>query len=143
MSGVIVPDLPPDHAGELKAALVKSGIDTIFMVTPNLSPERIEAVTAQTSGFVYMVSVLGITGERSSMPDIGEFAARLRSRTDLPLALGFGISTPEQAKAAVRQVDGVIVGSALIRRLGEHAGREAAAAREFCAELLREMRGDE
>lgn len=142
VSGLIVPDLPPDHAGELKVALAESGIDMVFMVTPNLPSERIEEVAAQTSGFVYMVSVLGITGERNSMPDIEEFAARLRSCTTLPLALGFGISTPEQAKLAARQVDGVIVGSALIRHLGEHAGREVAAAREFCADFLREMRGD-
>jgi tryptophan synthase alpha chain len=132
VSGVIAPDLPPEHSDELQAALESVGIALVFMVTPNLPEERIKTVVTRSTGFIYMVSVLGITGERREMPDMDKLTKCVRRHTNLPIALGFGISTPMQARTAALSTDGVIIGSALIRSLSEHPGAEADAARAFC-----------
>lgn len=116
IGGVIVPDLPPDMAGEWLEAS-RDLVDTVFLVAPTSTPERLETVGARSSGFVYCVSTTGITGERSELPPLlAETVARVREHTTLPVAVGFGISTPEQAAAVARIADGVVVGSAIVKR---------------------------
>ena len=134
-SGFIIPDLPPEEAGELQALCQQHGLDFVLLLPPNSSEARIRYVTEQSHGFVYLVSVLGITGERAALPvELAEFVARVRAQTEKPLAVGFGISTPEQAAAIGDLADGVIVGSALIKAVGQ-ADDPVAAARGFVAGL--------
>jgi tryptophan synthase alpha chain len=115
-------------------------LDLVFLLPPNSSDERVRFVAGQSSGFVYLVSVLGITGERQSLPiELAQFVERVRVHTDKPLAVGFGISTPDQAAAVGQVADGVIVGSALIKAAGQ-ADNPAAAAREFVLELKDALR---
>lgn len=131
VSGFIIPDLPPEEASDLQALCQQHGLDLIFLLPPNSSEERIRFVTGQCSGFVYLVSVLGITGERDRLPAaLKEFVGRVRAQTEKPLAVGFGISTPEQAAAVGEVADGVIVGSALIKATGQ-SENPVEAAREF------------
>ncbi len=113
--GLIVPDLPPEEAGELKDAAARHGLAMIFLVAPTSTPERLAIVAANSTGFLYLVSVAGVTGARQGLPvDLGAFVARCRAATRLPIAVGFGIAGPEQARAVAKLADGVIVGSALI-----------------------------
>jgi len=134
-SGFIVPDLPPEEAGELQAFCRQYDLDLMFLLPPNSSAERIRFVTDQCTGFVYLVSVLGITGEREALPvELTQFVARVRAQTDKPLAVGFGISTPEQAAAVGGIADGVIVGSALVKAAGQ-ADDPVRAARNFVGGL--------
>ncbi len=129
VSGVIVPDLPPDMAGPWLAA--SAGIDTVFLAAPTSTPERLAKVGAMSSGFVYCVSTAGVTGERSELPaELGELVARVKAATSLPVAVGFGVSTPEQARTVARIADGVVVGSAIVRRQ-----RDSVELRAFVAEL--------
>lgn len=116
-AGVIVPDLPLEESTEVRQTLAAHGVYLIQMVTPNLDDARIAGMARVADGFIYVVSVLGVTGARAEVPDVAALAARVRRFTTLPLALGFGISTPGQAQQAQQHVDGVIVGSALIRSL--------------------------
>jgi tryptophan synthase alpha chain len=130
-SGFIIPDLPPEEAGKMQSKCHQRGLDLVFLLPPNSSDERVRFVAGQSTGFVYLVSVLGITGERKSLPQaLAQFVERVRAHTDKPLAVGFGISTPDQAAAVGQVADGVIVGSALIKAAGQ-ADDPAAAAREF------------
>ena len=95
--GVIVPDLPPDMAGPWLAA--SAGIDTVFLAAPTSTPERLAKVGEMSRGFVYCVSTTGVTGERSELPaELAELVARVKAATSLPVAVGFGVSTPEQAR---------------------------------------------
>lgn len=119
-SGFIIPDLPPEEAGELQKLCQTHGLDLVFLLPPNSAVERIRFVAQQSSGFVYLVSVTGITGARQALPaELAEFVARVRAHTDKPLAVGFGISTPQQAAAVGQVANGVIVGSALLKAVGE------------------------
>ncbi len=114
--GFIIPDLPPDEAAPLQTLCKQNDMGLNFLLAPNSPEERIKFVTEQTTGFVYLVSVTGITGARQELPkDLQEFTARVRTYTDKPIAVGFGISTPEQARAVGKIADGVIIGSALIK----------------------------
>ena len=114
--GFIIPDLPPDEAAVLQTLCKNSDLALIFLIAPNSPDERIKLVTEQSTGFVYLVSITGITGAREELPqDLQEFASRVRTFTDKPIAVGFGISTPEQARAVGEFADGVIIGSALIK----------------------------
>ena len=118
-----MPDLPPEEGTELSSACRKHGLSVIFLVAPTSTAKRIELVNRHTTGFVYCVSLTGVTGARGELADgVNEFMAQVRSRTDRPLGLGFGISSPEQALEASRLADGVIVGSAIINVMEEHAG---------------------
>lgn len=127
-SGFIVPDLRPEDAGELQAYARRHGLDVVFLLPPNCSEARIRFVAGQSSGFVYLVSVTGITGARAHLPEeLAGFVARVRTQTAKPLAVGFGISTPEQAAAVGEIADGVIAGSALVRTVREAADPLAAA----------------
>jgi len=115
-AGVIVPDLPPEEAGQFAAACAREGLALIFFLAPTSSPARIKQVAAQARGFIYLVSVTGVTGARDALPpELGAFVARVRAQTDVPLVLGFGISRAEQVRELTGLVDGFIVGSALVR----------------------------
>lgn len=117
-NGVVLPDLPLEEADEFARAAVDRDFKTILLVSPTTSPTRAERIVKLCSGFVYVVSIVGITGARADLPDdLATILARLRSMTDLPLCVGFGVSTPEQVKAVAAVADGVIVGSALVRCL--------------------------
>jgi tryptophan synthase alpha chain len=114
--GIIVPDLPPEEAPLLADACAREGLALIFFLAPTSSPARIALVARQATGFIYLVSVTGVTGARRELPpDLTEFIGRVRAATDRPLVLGFGISQPEQARAMNGLVDGFIVGSALVK----------------------------
>ena len=129
VSGVIVPDLPPDMAGPWLAA--SAGIDTVFLAAPTSTPERLAKVGTMSGGFVYCVSTTGVTGERSELPaELAGLVARVKAATPLPVVVGFGISTPEQARAVARLADGVVVGSAIVRQQ-----RDISELREFVADL--------
>lgn len=125
MDGIILPDVPFEEKEEFAPVCEKYGIDFISLIAPT-SNERIEMIAREAKGFVYCVSSLGVTGERSSITtDVGEMVALVRRATDIPAAIGFGISTPAQARDMARLSDGAIVGSAIVRIIGEH-GRDAA-----------------
>jgi len=139
VSGFIIPDMPPDEAKEMKKFCEKHDLDFIFLLAPNSSDERIRLVTRLSSGFVYLVSVLGITGERDALPvALAGFVERVRGLTKKPLAVGFGISTPEQAAGVGKIADGVIVGSALIKTVGQ-SDSPADAARGFVENLKKAL----
>jgi tryptophan synthase alpha chain len=118
VDGVIIPDLPPEEAGELLGASEGLGLDLIFLVAPTSSEKRIRLISKVTRGYIYYVSVTGTTGMRRSLaPDLKPAVLRIREHTDLPIVVGFGISTPDQAEAARSLADGVIIGSALIAHI--------------------------
>lgn len=143
IDGLIVPDLPPEESDELRAALRSQGIDAIFLLPPTLDDGRARFVAQRSSGFLYLVSLTGVTGARDRLPpDLASFVARVREMTGLPLAVGFGISTPAQAAQVARVADGVIVGSALIRAIGA-SDDPVAAASSFVAGLRMGMEGGE
>jgi tryptophan synthase alpha chain len=127
--GLIVPDLPPEEARTLAAAAAASGLALIYFLAPTSNQRRVGQVIGLANGFIYMVSVTGITGARSSIRgDLAEFVAQLKERTEVPVAVGFGISTPEQARVVGSFADGVIVGSALINVVAGSSDQAAAAA---------------
>jgi len=120
IEGVIIPDLPPEEAGFWIKEARRVEIATIFLTTPTSSPERIKLVNRFSRGFIYHVSVTGVTGTRSRLP--GELASTVRQikeYTNKPVAVGFGLSNPEQAKEVSRYADGIIVGSAIIKIMEE------------------------
>jgi tryptophan synthase alpha chain len=132
-AGMIVPDLPHDEATGLRAACDERGLALVPLAAPNTPPERLAAIGADARGFVYTVSLTGTTWERSALPpELGQTVERVRAATDVPVAVGFGISTGEQARAVGDVADGVIVGSRIVRAAGE-GGPEAV--REIVAEL--------
>jgi tryptophan synthase alpha chain len=129
ISGVIVPDLPPDMAPMWLS--VSEGLDTVFLAAPTSTPERLAKVGEMSRGFVYCVSTTGVTGERAELPtELAALVARVKGSTSLPVAVGFGVSTSAQAGLVARSADGVVVGSAFVRRqsdLSELAGSAASA----------------
>ncbi len=120
IDGLIVPDLPPEEGGELEEAGQEAGLDLIYLLAPTSDDNRIRAVAGRSRGFVYLVSLTGVTGARNTLPaDLSGFVQRVRRCTDNPLCVGFGISTPEQAKEVTQFADGVIVGSRIMQILDE------------------------
>jgi tryptophan synthase alpha chain len=119
-AGLIVPDLPHDEAGELRGACDAEGLALVPLVAPTSTPERIAEIGAEARGFVYTVSLTGTTGERDEIsPDLAQTVERVRASTEVPVAVGFGISTGDQAKSVAEIADGVIVGSRIVRAAGE------------------------
>ena len=117
-SGMIVPDLPGDEAATFFEIAQKHDLDLVQLVSPTTKPERVERILASASGFVYCISVAGITGVRDDLPpELKDQLRWLREKTDLPLAVGFGIGKPEQIDMLRDVADGVIVGSAIVRQL--------------------------
>jgi tryptophan synthase alpha chain len=139
VDGLIVPDLPPEEAAEIEAACRANGLALIYLAAPTSTPERLAEIARRASGFLYLVSLTGVTGERASLPaGLAAFVAHARKVTPVPLAVGFGISRPEQARAVGQMADGVIVGSALIKVATEAAAGGAdpvAAAASFVRQL--------
>jgi tryptophan synthase alpha chain len=131
LSGAIVPDLPAEEADDLAKRCDDRDFKLVLLVTPTTSPQRAERVLKLCGGFVYVVSVVGITGERDKLPPaLREQIRRLRMLTDLPLCVGFGVSRPEHVRELRELADGVIVGSALVKKLeaaGTAEGRAKAA----------------
>ncbi len=116
VSGLIIPDLPPDEGSELEAVSQKQGLDLIYLLAPTSTGQRIRLAAARSRGFIYLVSVTGVTGARERLPaDLKKFVARVRKVASQPLCVGFGISTPEQAGRIAAIADGVIVGSRIIQ----------------------------
>jgi tryptophan synthase alpha chain len=119
-AGLIVPDLPHDEAEEVRAACDAEGLALVPLVAPTTTPERIAAIGADARGFVYVVSLTGTTGEREEIQEgLAQTVEWVRESTDVPVAVGFGISTPEQARTVAELADGVIVGSRVVRAAGE------------------------
>lgn len=117
-SGLITPDLVPDEAGDWIAASDEYDLDRIFLVAPSSTPQRLASTTAATRGFVYAASLMGVTGARATVGDQAQvLVERTRAVTDLPICVGLGVSTPDQAAQVAQFADGVIVGSALVRQL--------------------------
>jgi tryptophan synthase alpha chain len=132
-SGLIVPDLPHDEAGELRAACDAEGLALVPLVAPTTTQERIASIGADARGFVYTVSLTGTTGERDELPSgLAETVERVRASTEVPVAVGFGISTGDQARIVAEIADGVIVGTRVVRAAGEGG---AAAVGALVAEL--------
>lgn len=114
VDGLIIPDLPPEEAQVLTASAMKHDVATVFLLAPTSTPEREAAVLAASTGFVYFVSVTGVTGARTAAPEISAHVQRVRARSKIPVAVGFGISSGEQAQRVGAFADGIIVGSALV-----------------------------
>jgi tryptophan synthase alpha chain len=137
-SGLIVPDLPHDEAAEVRAACDAEGLALVPLVAPTTTPERVAEIGASARGFVYTVSLTGTTGERSELPPgLAETVEGVRGATELPVAVGFGISTAAQARAVADLADGVIVGSRVVRAAGEGGAAAVGALISDLAEALR------
>lgn len=130
ISGAVVPDLPVEEADELAKRCRDRDFKLILLVTPTTSPERMAKITAACGGFVYVVSVVGITGQRAAAAEaVAKVTSKLRTMTDLPLCVGFGVSKPEHVRELAPVCDGVIVGTALVKHLEKaNEGRDAALA---------------
>ena len=142
-SGLITPDLPPEEAGAWREAAAGHDLDPVFLVAPSSSDERIKLITSACGGFVYAASVMGITGARSAIGDAaGVLVERVRKQTKLPVAVGLGVSTGEQAAEVAQYADGVIVGTAFVQRLLTAADIESgcAAVAELAGELAEGVR---
>jgi len=133
LAGLIIPDLPVEESSELRAVCDEADLDLIQLITPTTPRPRAIEIAQKSRGFIYYVSVAGITGERSELPaSVVENVAWLRQQTDLPICVGFGVSRPEHARMVAQVADGVIVGSAFVRRISEAATRPK-------EEVLREL----
>lgn len=131
VDGVLLLDLPIEEAGETGARLEDAGIDLVCLLSPTSTPERIDAAARLGRGFLYAISRLGVTGARDAMAEnAGGLVARIRARTPLPIALGFGLSRPEHVREACRHADAAVVGSALVQAIADASarGEDAAAA---------------
>jgi tryptophan synthase alpha chain len=122
LAGFVVPDLPIEESDDLDTACRRAGLALVRLVTPTTPPDRAEAIAKKSTGFLYCVSVAGVTGARTELPPgLVDRVKWLKTKTDVPILVGFGISSPEQVKAVAEVADGVIVGSALVRRITEAA----------------------
>ena len=141
--GLILPDTPFEEIEALSRACAESGVHRVLLVAPTSTPARVVKIAAASRGFVYCVSVTGVTGSRAALPaDLSQLVGRIRRVTSTPIGVGFGVSNAEQAAQVARLADAVIVGSALVSRIGAAKDRDDAIrnAREFTAELARAVR---
>ncbi|WCO69044.1 tryptophan synthase subunit alpha [Iamia majanohamensis] len=123
ISGVILPDVPLEEMGEWDPAAAAAGLETVMLVSPLTPEDRVPRLTGRAQGFVYGVNLLGVTGERASIGSMAaDLAGRLKAVTDVPTVMGFGVSTPAQAAEVASHADGVVVGSALMRRVLDGEG---------------------
>ncbi len=142
VDGVICVDIPPEEDDQLGPALRARGIAPIRLATPTTDTARLPAVLDGADGFLYYVSVAGITGlQTASQDSIAAAVARLKAATDLPVAVGFGVRTPEQAAAIARVADGVVVGSAIVELVGQHGADAPAHVQAYVASLAAAMTG--
>lgn len=122
VDGVIITDLTPEEAGEWKSAAAQSGVDTVFLLAPTSTPERIAKIAKMASGFVYCVSRTGVTGAQVEVAQgVGDMVASIRKETDSPIAVGFGISKPEHVREITRYADGAVVGSKIVDLIASEA----------------------
>ncbi len=136
VDGVICVDIPPEEDPELGPALRTAGVDLIRLATPTSDTARLSNILEGSSGFVYYVSVAGITGkQQAAQTSIAEAVARLKAATNLPIAVGFGVRTPEQAANIAKVADGVVVGSAIVEIVAEHGTQAAGPVRAYVASL--------
>ncbi|KAF0095739.1 MAG: tryptophan synthase alpha chain [Puniceicoccaceae bacterium 5H] len=121
VDGILVLDLPPEEADEVLEACERHDVKTVFIVAPTTPPERLAIIAEATTGFIYYVSQEGVTGVRKTLAEgIGDKVAEIKEHTELPVVVGFGISTPEQVKTVASVADGVVVGSALVNCIGSN-----------------------
>jgi tryptophan synthase alpha chain len=121
VDGLLALDLPPEESGNYEALMRQAGLCVIYLVAPTTPDERIELIVKRATGFVYYVSREGVTGMQEKVADtIGQMTAKIRAHTDLPVAVGFGISTPEQARTVAASADAVVVGSAVVNQIARH-----------------------
>lgn len=139
VDGLIVPDLPPEQAELLLKVAPQYNLSTIFMVAPTSPPERMQLIASVSTGFIYCVSLTGVTGVRATLSDeIAPIISELRQHTDKPISVGFGVSTTEHATQVAQIADGVIVGSAIVNVIEENINDEAellAAVKQFASDL--------
>jgi tryptophan synthase alpha chain len=142
VDGLLIPDLPPDEAGELAPHVAANDLRCTHLVAPTSSRERIRLIAQACSGYVYCVALRGVTGARAELPpDLGDFLRRVRAETDTPLLVGFGISRPEHVAALAPLVDAMVVGSAFVKLIEDNAqapdlpARVAAHARDLMAPI--------
>ena len=141
-AGLIVPDLPPPEAEKVARLVHAAGLDNILLIAPTTSAARRLEIVKQCSGFVYYLSVSGITGERDRLPDdLTEAVRQIKALTDLPVCIGFGIHKPAQVAELAKVADGAIVGTAIVRRIKEHAAEGPAAIAEVIGEYLKSLVG--
>jgi tryptophan synthase alpha chain len=130
VDALIIPDLLPEEAGELLSLATPRGLKVVFLVAPTSGPDRIEAAAKAATGFLYFVSVTGVTGARKALPtEIGAQVAAVRAASKVPVVIGFGVSNPEQARSLGKLADGVVVGSAIVSRIAEGGSRKVRADR--------------
>jgi len=135
IDGLIIPDLPPEEGSELEVATMKNNLALVYLLAPTSNENRIKLVANKSSGFIYLVSVTGTTGARESLPsELDTFVARVRKIAKQPLCVGFGISTPQQARQIATIADGIIVGSRIIQ-LMESSDDNFASVHDFIVEL--------
>jgi tryptophan synthase alpha chain len=144
VDGLILPDLPPEEAVELGSQARAAGIALVFLLAPTSTEARRRAACRAATGFLYFVSVTGVTGARRDLPpDLAGQLAAVRALSPVPVVVGFGVSTPEQARALGTLADGVVVGSAIVERIARGGSRAARAerVRRFVAALRKALRG--
>ena len=142
VDGVICVDLPPEEDGELGPALRSAGVDFIRLATPTTDAARLPQVLTGASGFLYYVSVAGITGkQQAAQTSIESAVAKLKAATQLPVAVGFGVRTPEQAAAIGAIADGVVVGSDIVELIGKHGAHAAEPVKNYIATLRQALNG--
>lgn len=121
VDGLLVLDLPPEESDNFEALMRKAGLCNIYLVAPTTPEERMEKIVKRGAGFIYYISRIGVTGMQSEVAaDLAEQVARIRAHTKLPVAVGFGVSNPDQAKLVAQAADGVVVGSAVVNQIAEH-----------------------
>jgi len=139
VNGFIVPDLPAEESDDLLEACRAHGLDLVYLLAPTSTDARIEAVAERASGFIYCVSLTGVTGQRDALPDLSQYLGRVRVRTTVPIAVGFGVSTPEHVRQIGEVADGAVVASAMINYLDSLSESEQQAAAEA---FVRSLRGE-
>jgi tryptophan synthase alpha chain len=121
VDGLLVLDLPPEESENYERLMREAGLCNIYLIAPTTPEDRMELIARRSSGFVYYVSRIGVTGMQSKVSDtIGAMTAKIRTHTQLPIAIGFGISNPEQAKAVAQSAEAIVVGSAVVNQIAEH-----------------------
>ena len=140
IDGLIVPDLPADEAEPLSVALAEKGMAHVLLVAPTTPPERRERIFRLATGFIYCISVTGITGERTALPaTLEEYIRGVKKAAKVPVCVGFGISRPEHVAAVTKFADGAIVGSAIVRHMADHAGDPPDALAKAVADLCESL----
>lgn len=144
IDGVLLTDLSVEEASQYVGAMREQGLDTVFLAAPTSSPERLRLVARYSTGFIYLVSRTGVTGTRETLSEsITPLIDAMRAETKVPLAVGFGISSPEQARAVAQQADGVVIGSAIVKLIEQHGAEPERLAEELeqFARRIREALG--